>query len=1139
MQRSIIRISTVVIIALIFSLPIAAKEVELIKVKPDGITGVSRVAPKTPEQIPTGDIPKGIATYEPGSLPLIYRHIPLGFFHQSMYLSQLKTIERKESDEVLVENTPLVILTDKARQAIDIAPDWIRDDLYFAFPRLGDKQDSYADLIINATDNRYIDELAFMIAHTSDIEIKRMSSPEIFTENVKWIYENAKMLKFVQLVDVGTPGVDSDFYTTTKYIYRENGEVKEYTLPMDVYYWYVVHPKINNGNIRMDNIDDPEQSTYGYWWRQYMPYNPSAEHDYKKHKVFEEPEKFDIDHFNSLSLPATGHITGWQYDPVQVLKDAKTHQPVFIEQKDFNGALTGCYMVTTLPVEKLYANGESNFLINMLKRGYFNTPLPSLPVPGIKIVILQDVNPFGVTVLEDLLRSWNYNVKIYGSESIGDPKVVISKPVPVKIIIASGQPRSFYEKLAANPDWLTGWLQEANCLEFHAANDPEQGDWKDLTMPLGVTFDDPTNLVNEYEIGYYPVLEDVIKPADYLWDGTPFEHETEWKEWYGNPFDDSDFAIKALGKWVAQIMQALVTSDEITRSIQPNQITMLKIGMCGEMQDMCQASFKSALVPMAAVNDYAEDHVWNKLYFLDDWAFFEVWRGGMVSAMGKPAGVYDKEYGGHYDISGVWNWRGDGYVIDDTANYTPTSTFYTKVVDKNGYPVDGARVEAWTDYVWGNFIQAVWSYTDEKGECSFEVGDNRRIYGKIITKNAGNYPSGANQIELVTNQTVAGTTYRWETPVINTYISQLNVDSLPDPENPTGIYKLDISYSVPYQILTSDNPEDGNVFTEKLDGGIIDFFICDDENFGKYQNGTQFDAYELKLRSSQESIEFLTDANKNYHIVFSNESKMVLKEMVDAKINVYKKEQDQWIEVQTIDKGYLIPEGKIWSFKLASISKPKIMMAGFNPQGLSGTSGGDLEINAELSGDVNKLKIYYGGIPIGLNFDVLEGLNTLNIELGGGIPTGSHRIELAAESKDGTLSNLWPYLAVSGGSNLYGFNPEYTENLNDSIYFNPDESPSILMAGFGNTDLSSISGGNLEIVAKVDDPQGLENIEKVDIYLSGGVPTGLSLSDDGDGIYTFQIPINSKLPAGKYVIELVAKDKQGNSSFAFPYLTIY
>jgi len=1139
MQRRIHTIICVIFFASMMILPLRGEEVELSKTKAEGSIEIARVAPKVPEQIPTGNVPVGIISTGPVSVPLQARHIPLGFMPRELIENSNRHSEN-ESASLLAETAPLSFLTEKAQLAIDIAPEWIKDDLEFAFPRLGSLQDDYADLIIQAPDKKYVDELAFMIAHTSDVEIKRMSTPDIFTENVKWIYENVKLLGFVELIDVGIPGEDADFYTTAKYHYRENNEEKEYTLPMEEYYWYVVHPKLNNENIKMDTEPSTQQATYGYWWREYLMYNPSEEYDYKKHKIFEEPNRYDIDHFNALSSPATGHITGWEHDPIMPLVDAETGGPVFIEQKDYNGAFTGCYMVTTLPVEKMYEDGESNFLENMLKRGYFNTPLPWLPVPGLKIVILKDVDPFGVPTNENILKALNYNVKVYGSDSFGKPEVLIKKPVPIKVIIASGQPRSFYEKLAEHKDWFLRWLQNANVLEFHAAIDPEMGDWRGLEFTLGVTFDDPyENQVTKFDFGYYPVLQDVISPATYIWDGGTFGHTNVWQEWYGNAFNDSDFAIQALGKWIAQIMQALVTTTEIPRSLQPNQIAMLKIGMCGEMQDITMGAFRSALIPIIAVNDHAEDHVWTELFFLDDWTFFEVWRGGMVSQMGKPAGVYDKSYGGKYDISGVWQWRGDGYTINVTDRYTPTCTFYAKVVDNNGYPVDGAMVEVWSNYVWGNYMQSVWSYTDENGECSMQVGDNRRFYGKVITEDAGTYPHESNRIELVAENTQAGMTYKWETPVINTEIPQLKAHELPSPENPMGKFKFEINYSVPYQILNAENPQDLNVFTEKLEGGIIDFFICDGDNFKKYKNGSDFDAYALHLRSTEGSVEFTTPDDNSYYIVFSNESKMVLKEEVYAQIDILQREGESWTPADHVEKSRLIPAGERWFFKLSeSRYPPKITMAGLTPQFIYSDEGGKLEINVNIYGDAEKLELYYGGIPTGLKFEVKEGSNKINLNLGTSLPRGTYLIEMVASTNDGLMSNLWPYLEISGDDRYTTGFRDYINTYYTQEPIDPD-APRIIMAGFGDSEISESGGGNLEILAQVDDPQGLDDIKSVDIFLENGVPTGLSLSDSGNGLYYFSTAIPAGIPTGSYLIEVVAEDKSGNKSARFPYFTVY
>jgi len=1144
MQNSKLTIISILFsFVLVFSFHLDGKEIELLKIKPDA-KGAGRVAPLISEQVPTGDVPMGVISDRPASVPLNERHLPLGTTFRIWEKTYRNSRLESDIPNILTEKAPPVEITDKAKLAIDTAPIWIKEDLEFAFPRLGSKQDSYADLILNASDLRYIDELAFMIAHTSDVEINRMSTPDIFSENVKWIYENVELLDFVEIVDVGTPLVDRDFYTTTKYIYKEGREEKEYLLPIEEYYWYIVHPKLNNESIRMDEEPSAQQATYGYWWREFIMRNPSEIYDYKAHKVTQEPNYYGIEHFNTLTNHATGHITGWMNYPVMPIIDSITKQPVFIEQKDYNGAFTGCMMVTTLPVEKMYEDGESEFLENILKRGYFNTPLPWLPVPGIKIVIFKDVDPFGTPTNENILRDLNYNVKVYGSESFGDSSILVKKPQPVKVIIASGQPREFYEKLSEHKDWFVDWIQKENVLEFHAAIDPEIADWVGLEFSLGVSFDDPyENQVTDFEFGYYPVLQDIVAPAAYLWEGDSFSHTTPWMDWYGSIFDISDFAIQAQGKWIAQIMQALVSSSDLDRAVQPNQIAMLKIGMCGEMQDITMAAFRSSLVPIEAVNDYSEDHVWTELFFLDDWTFFEVWRGGMVSAMGKPAGVYDSEYGGKYDISGTWQWRGDGYTINVTDRYTPTCTIDAKVVDNNGNPVDGARFEVWSNYVWGNYMYSVWGYTNENGYCSIKVGDNRNYWGKIITEDAGTYPHQSGNIETITTTTAKDTVYKWENPVIDTEIPQLKVNELPIPDDPTGSYKFQIDYSVIYQILNAPNPEDLNVFTEKIRDGIIDFFICDEDNFSLYRNGFRFNAYTVNLRSRSNTINFQTPDDNNYYIVFSNESKMVLKEAVDADITVlYKASEnpDSWETAESLQKTCILPAGDRWYFKLGENKAPKITMAGFGNSEITESEGGDLEIHANILNDVDKLMVYLNGKPSGLEFEATEGENSFNIPIPAGIPAGSYQLELKAKTTDVTESALWPYLNVGDTPSKTSYIENRVENILQSETLNPD-APVILMFGFGNSEITTSGGGNLEIYAKVDDPQGVDDIDRVEVYIKGSKNPATTLSHQGDGLYYFVtgIPRNSGIPAGSYIFELAAEDRDGNRSSRAPYLTIY
>lgn len=59
-------------------------------------------------------------------------------------------------------------LTDLAREALSLAPSWLRDDLAIALQRMdeADLQDEYARLLVDEGDIYLLDEIAFVIAHT-------------------------------------------------------------------------------------------------------------------------------------------------------------------------------------------------------------------------------------------------------------------------------------------------------------------------------------------------------------------------------------------------------------------------------------------------------------------------------------------------------------------------------------------------------------------------------------------------------------------------------------------------------------------------------------------------------------------------------------------------------------------------------------------------------------------------------------------------------------------------------------------------------------------------------------------------------------------------------------------------------------
>ena len=156
--------------------------------------------------------------------------------------------------DVLLDPTPDLELagsplTDLARQAVDAAPLWLQDDLATNLGRLDSElQDELGALVVDLEDPYLTDEVAFAIAHTSpEVLAWRRFYPQLFVDNAALVYARDPDLAYVELVDVGEPGVDPDYYTTATYtVGLEDGSVVERTIDPEVYYWYVVHPRLED-----------------------------------------------------------------------------------------------------------------------------------------------------------------------------------------------------------------------------------------------------------------------------------------------------------------------------------------------------------------------------------------------------------------------------------------------------------------------------------------------------------------------------------------------------------------------------------------------------------------------------------------------------------------------------------------------------------------------------------------------------------------------------------------------------------------------------------------------------------------------------------------------------------------------------
>ena len=139
-------------------------------------------------------------------------------------------------------------LTPLGEQAVAATPRWLRHDVGIALRlQQPERADELAALILDAADPRHIDEIAFAIAHVSpEVMASDQFWPELLAENAALIYARDPQLDYVELIESGEAGVDDDFWTTTAYTWERDGDLVAEEIDRDLYYWHVVHPRLED-----------------------------------------------------------------------------------------------------------------------------------------------------------------------------------------------------------------------------------------------------------------------------------------------------------------------------------------------------------------------------------------------------------------------------------------------------------------------------------------------------------------------------------------------------------------------------------------------------------------------------------------------------------------------------------------------------------------------------------------------------------------------------------------------------------------------------------------------------------------------------------------------------------------------------
>ncbi len=173
-------------------------------------------------------------------------------------------------------------LSDHVREAVALAPTWLHLELLDNMSLLPtERQEEYADLLIELEEPTWRDELAFSIAHSAPETLFHYAfHSQLLLENVRAIYAVDPDLEFVDLVEYGDAEEGGDYYTTAVYRIQDvDGSIIEDEVPREVYYWYVAHPRLEDeGPFHIDayrecramTLQCPATPEEGAFWRPFL-----------------------------------------------------------------------------------------------------------------------------------------------------------------------------------------------------------------------------------------------------------------------------------------------------------------------------------------------------------------------------------------------------------------------------------------------------------------------------------------------------------------------------------------------------------------------------------------------------------------------------------------------------------------------------------------------------------------------------------------------------------------------------------------------------------------------------------------------------------------------------------------------------
>ncbi|MBM3315382.1 hypothetical protein FJY71_06030, partial [candidate division WOR-3 bacterium] len=351
----------------------------------------------------------------------------------------------------------------------------------------------------------------------------------------------------------------------------------------------------------------------------------------------------------------------------------------------------------------------------------------------------------------------------------------------------------------------------------------------------------------------------------------------------GGPWYDSLPAVAVVGRWCAYTVPR---SAQGNRPIQPSQIAHEHDGNCGEMQDLLCAAARAALIPCGGVMDINEDHVWCEIWWQDSMHPWQVDLGGGPTNIKNPGVAYDRRHGGGKQVSGVWDWRNDGWQRSVVGTYSDVCTLTVAVADSTGRPADGVIVKISSEDWYGGMADCFYGLTDRSGRYTTTLGDWQNYYLVLAGPLGG---TAAGRI-IDSADCVPGAHFFYACTLAGRLDS---LAAVPDSAVPADRFRLDVSFSAVRESYYGQDCYNANGANQCIlvsMPGAVDFFLSDEDGFQAYLAGGQFGAFAADENALSANHSLVLPECGRFYAVLSNEEQANISALVDATVRLYKRE---------------------------------------------------------------------------------------------------------------------------------------------------------------------------------------------------------------------------------------------------------